>query len=323
MCASTLSAQPHERSTRWDRRRRADPDPWRSNPTGPPHPCPPTRCFPAACSAGSRGRLGPGPIRAQSIRRGSRVYQVYALKCGERDTTACEFFYREPSHERITLDFFVWLILGGPHPVLVDTGFGEEDARARGLRGYVSPAAMVSRLGVQPEEIPMALVTHLHWDHWAGYRHFPGAEFWIQQAEVAFWTGPVARYDAYRMSAQPAALAELVRLNYASRVRLVRGDREILPGLHVHRVGGHTAGLQIVSVETAKGRIVLTSDASPFYRNVERFQPVQIITSLPEMLAGFETIHALAGARERIVAGHDPEVASRFETVEPGIIRIA
>src|SRR5262249_4549956 len=53
-----------------------------------------------------RARSGPSPSGG-----GSRVYQVYALKCGERDTTACEFFYREPSHERITLDFFVWLIL--------------------------------------------------------------------------------------------------------------------------------------------------------------------------------------------------------------------
>ena len=109
------------------------------------------------------------------------MYQVYALKCGERDTTACEFFYREPSHERITLHFFVWLILGGPHPVLIDTGFGEDDAAARGLRGYVSPAAMLARLGVRADDIPTALITHLHWDHWAGYRHFPRAEFWIQR----------------------------------------------------------------------------------------------------------------------------------------------
>ena len=251
------------------------------------------------------------------------MYQVYALKCGERDTTACEFFYREPSHERITLHFFVWLILGGPHPVIVDTGFGEEDAAARGLRGYVSPAAMVARLGVAAEEIPLALVTHLHWDHWAGYRHFPRAEFWIQRDEVAFWTGAIARYDAYKMSANAPALAELVRLNYANRIRVVEGTREVLPGIHVHRLGGHTAGLQIVSVETARGRVVLTSDASHFYRNVERFQPVQIITSLPEMLAGFETIRSLAGSPRLIVAGHDPEVSTRFDTVEQGIIRIA
>ena len=251
------------------------------------------------------------------------MYQVYALKCGERDTTACEFFFREPSHEPITLHYFVWLILGGPHPVLVDTGFGEEDAAARGLRGYVSPAEMVARVGVRAEEIPTALVTHLHWDHWAGYRHFPEAEFWVQRDEVAFWTGAVARYDAYRMSANVGALAELVRLNYAKRVRIVEGTREVLPGITVHRLGGHTAGLQIVSVATAKGTVVLTSDASHFYRNVERGQPVQIITNLPEMLQGFETIRALAGSPRLVVAGHDPEVATRFERVEPGIVRIA
>jgi hypothetical protein len=50
---------------------------------------------------------------------------------------------------------------------------------------------------------------------------------------------------------------------------------------------------------------------------------VQIITSLPEMLAAFETIDRLAGDPGRIVAGHDPEVAARFKIVEPGIIRIA
>jgi glyoxylase-like metal-dependent hydrolase (beta-lactamase superfamily II) len=251
------------------------------------------------------------------------VYQVYALKCGERDTTACEFFFREPSHERLTLHFFVWLILGGPHPVVVDTGFGEEDAATRGLRGYVSPPAMLARAGVRAEDVPLALVTHLHWDHWAGFRHFPAAEFWIQRDEVAFWTGPAARYDVYKAPANVGALAELVRLNYGNRIRIVDGEREVLPGLHVHRIGGHTAGLQIVSVETARGRVVLASDASHFYRNVERLQPVQLITSLPEMLAGFETIRSLAGSARLIVAGHDPEVATRFEAVEPGIVRIA
>ncbi len=251
------------------------------------------------------------------------MYQVYALKCGERDTTACEFFYREPSHAPITLHFFVWLVLGGPHPVLVDTGFGEDDAAQRGIREYTSPGAMVARMGVRPEEVPVVLISHLHWDHWAGYRHFPGAEFWIQKDEVAFWTGPVARYDVYKAPANPTALGRLVTLNYENRIRLIEGEREVWPGLRVHWVGGHTAGLQIVSVETARGRVVLTSDASHFYRNVERYQPVQIITSLPQMLAAFDTMRALAGGPGLIVAGHDPEVAERFEVVEPGIVRIA
>jgi len=251
------------------------------------------------------------------------MYAVYALKYAERDTTACQFFYREPSHERLTLYYFVWLILGGPHPVLVDTGCQEDDARARGMRHYVSPAQVVARAGVKPDDVPVALVTHLHYDHWAGHRLFPAAEFWIQQDEVAFWTGPWGRSPAFRQSANVEALAGLVTLTYGDRVRIVHGDREVLPGIRVHRVGGHTAGLQIITVQTPRGPVVLTSDASHFYRNVETRQPVQIITSLPEMLAAFETIHALAGGARLIVAGHDPEVAERFEAVEPGIIRIA
>jgi len=230
------------------------------------------------------------------------MYEVFALKYGERDTTKCQFFYRESSHEKLTLDYFVWLILGGPHPLLVDTGFLDDDARARGIRSYVSPAAMVERAGIKASDIPISLITHLHYDHWAGHSLFPNAEFWIQGEEVAFWTGPFGRTPAFRGSANVDALARLVTLNYANKIRIVDGDHE---------------------VETRRGTVVLTSDASHFYHNVETRQPVQIITSLPEMLTAFETIDTLAGSAKLIVAGHDPQVAERFKSVEPGIIKIA
>jgi glyoxylase-like metal-dependent hydrolase (beta-lactamase superfamily II) len=251
------------------------------------------------------------------------MYEVYALKYAERDIAACNFFFREASHDLVTLHYYVWLILGGPHPILVDTGFLDDDARHRGIRNWVSPAAVVERAGVKAADIPLALITHLHYDHWAGHTLFPAAEFWVQQEEVAFWTGPFARHAGFRDAANVGAIANLVPLSYRERIRMVAGDREVLPGLRVHRVGGHTAGLQIVTVETAAGPVVLTSDAAHFYRNVERRQPVQIITNLPEMYAAFETIEALAGPAKLVVTGHDPQVADRFKPVEPGIIRIA
>ena len=251
------------------------------------------------------------------------VYEVYALKYGERDTTKCQFFYREGSHDKLTLHYFVWLIMGGPHPVLVDTGFLEDDAQERHIRGYVSPARVVEKVGVKPADIPISLISHLHYDHWAGHSLFPKAEFWIQKDEVAFWTGPFAATPAFRGSANVNAMAGLVTLNYANRVRAVQGECPVLPGLRVHWLGGHTAGLQIVTVNTARGPVVLTSDASHFYHNVETRQPVQIITNLPEMVQAFETIHTLAGPQKLIVAGHDPQVRERFKEVEPGIIKIA
>src|SRR5438094_4768740 len=94
------------------------------------------------------------------------MYQIYALKYAERDTPACGFFYREHSHETITLHYFVWLILGGPHPVLLDTGFQEDDVERRGIRNYVRPSLLVERMGVKVADIPIALISHLHYDHW-------------------------------------------------------------------------------------------------------------------------------------------------------------
>jgi glyoxylase-like metal-dependent hydrolase (beta-lactamase superfamily II) len=251
------------------------------------------------------------------------MYEIYALKYGERDTTTCQFFYRDSRHDPLTLHYFVWVILGGPHPVLFDTGFLEDDAQARGIRDYVSPATVVERVGLKAAEIPMALISHLHYDHWAGHSLFPRANFWIQKDEIAFWTGRYAAMPAFRGSANVEQLMQVVPLNYGNRLRIVHGDHEVLPGIRVHRVGGHTAGLQIVTVKTDRGTVVLTSDASHFYHNVETRQPTQIITSLPEMLEGFETIYELAGSEKLIVAGHDPLVADRFKPVAPGVIKIA
>jgi len=251
------------------------------------------------------------------------TYQIYALKYGERETREGQFFFRESSQKPLTLHFFVWVILGGPYPIVVDTGCTEADAKLKELRAFVSPADMLGRVGVKAAEVPLTLVSHLHWDHWGGYPYFPGSTFWLQREELEFWTGIAGQHENYRSFALPESLAQLVRLNYRGRIKLVTGEAEVLPGIKVHWVGGHTAGLQVVSVPTAKGTVVLTSDASHFYRNIERRDPVQIITNLPQMLAGFETIDALAGAKERVVVGHDPEVATRFEQVEPGIIKIA
>src|SRR5205823_1499828 len=87
------------------------------------------------------------------------------------------------------------------------------------------------------DAVPTALITHLHYDHWAGHSLFPAAEFWVQRDEIAFWTGPFARYEAFSGSQNVGALTNLVPLNYAGRIKVIDGDREVLPGLR----GGDSA----------------------------------------------------------------------------------
>jgi hypothetical protein len=208
------------------------------------------------------------------------MYEVYALTYGERDTTMCQFFYREHRHEPLTLHYFVWLIMGGPHPVLVDTGFRDDDAQARGIKNYVSPAEVVERFGVKASDVPLCLISHLHYDHWAGHTLFPNAQFWIQKDEVAFWTGRHAGTPAFRGSANVPSLANLVTLNYQGRIKIIDGAHEVLPGIRVPGVGTMPACDRERRDPRAPGD--LTSDASHFTKYRE--PPPSDHHELPEML---------------------------------------
>jgi glyoxylase-like metal-dependent hydrolase (beta-lactamase superfamily II) len=110
----------------------------------------------------------------------------------------------------------------------------------------------------------------------------------------------------------------MIRALYADRVQFHDGEGEIAPGVTVHRVGGHSDGLQVVRVETARGPVVLASDAAHFYANVARGNPFPIIFDLGAMTQGWKLAKKLAGGDEnRVVPGHDPEVRRIYPAV-PG-----
>ena len=75
---------------------------------------------------------------------------------------------------------------------------------------------------------------------------------------------------------------------YQNRVEFHRGDAEIAPGISVHRIGGHTAGLQCVRVHTARGWVVLASDASHYYEHFEQERCFPLVYHMGEMLEGLQ-----------------------------------
>ena len=87
------------------------------------------------------------------------------------------------------------------------------------------------------------------------------------------------------------------------RLLLLDGDAEVVPGLSVHLVGGHTAGMQVVRVETGHGTVVLASDAAHFYENLDDDRPAPLPHSMTGVYAAFDRIRELArghrGARAR------------------------
>ena len=87
---------------------------------------------------------------------------------------------------------------------------------------------------------------------------------------MAFVTG---RHMCHRHSSQLRSRrrrAAWCAWSIEDRVEFHDGDDELAPGVTLHRIGGHTAGLQWVRVHTKRGWVVLASDASHYYEHFER-----------------------------------------------------
>jgi glyoxylase-like metal-dependent hydrolase (beta-lactamase superfamily II) len=104
----------------------------------------------------------------------------------------------------------------------------------------------------------------------------------------------------------------MVRMVYGDRVVFHDGDEEIAPGVSVHHIGGHTRGLQSVTVNTPRGVVVLASDAAHYYESIEQETPFATLENLYLMLEGYRRLHQLAPSPDHIVPGHDPLVMERY-----------
>ncbi|MGH2819028.1 MAG: N-acyl homoserine lactonase family protein [Actinomycetota bacterium] len=240
-------------------------------------------------------------------------HRVFAIRYGYREATRAETFYGLDPHDGpMPMDYFMWAVVGDGPPVVVDTGFTLETAVRRNRDLTRDPIELLSSLGIEADRVLDVILTHLHYDHCGNMSAFPEARFWVQDTELRFWTGRHAGRGEMGKIVEPDDIAELVRLNFDRRVRFVDGVGTVAPGISVHRVGGHAPGLQVVRVETEQGPIVLASDASHYYENLERDRPFAIVHSLPEMYAAFDRLHELAASPGDIVPGHDPLVLERY-----------
>ncbi len=127
----------------------------------------------------------------------------------------------------------------------------------------------------------------------------------FEKAAEVVTTGAKALADVWQFA---PSFVDLVRRVYADRVSFYDGAHTLAPGIELVKIGGHTKGLQSVRVHTARGWVVLTSDASHYYENMEKPSPFPIVFHLGEMLAGYDTLRNLADSADHLVPGHDPLV---------------
>ena len=242
-------------------------------------------------------------------------YEVHAIKYAERDAVRAEHFVGGDPHDStpMPMDYFVWLIKDDTGKEwVVDTGFEQDDAQSRKRTLLRTAADGVALLGVNPEKVTDVIMTHFHYDHAGGVRQFPNATFHAQDQEMSFATGRDMTRKAYSHAFNVRHVQELVGRVFDQRVAFHDGDVELAPGLTLHLIGGHTRGLQVVRVDTGHGIVVLASDASHYWANMDEGRPFPIIDDLSKMVEGWEILRRLAGPEGVIIPGHDPLVFERF-----------
>ena len=256
-------------------------------------------------------------------------YEVHAIRFCHRAARRQDHFY-EPVDDPdapMPIDYYLWVARSPDRIVVMDAGYTPEVSARRGAhdgRTYLNrPLDTLAQLGVAADDVDTVTLSHLHYDHTGLVPAFPQARVVVQERELGFWCGPDARRAHFARLCEPDDVAGLVRRNLAGGVAMVDGDAEVAPGITVHRVGGHTPGTQVVRIATASGFVVVASDASHFYANVEQRRPYALVHTLPQMYDAFDRLEELATRPDLVVPGHDPAVIDRFPPSRPDLAGLA
>ncbi|MEM7170576.1 MAG: N-acyl homoserine lactonase family protein [Pseudomonadota bacterium] len=246
------------------------------------------------------------------------LWEVYAIKYAERNSrTRHQSFVLDDDHATPhDMDYFLWVLRSGSRTIVVDTGYDEAEGKRRGRPILRDPVPALKSVDVAADSVDTLILTHLHYDHAGGIDLFPRAQIHLQEAELSFVTGPCMCHGHLRKPFSADHVCSVIQRLYSGRITIHNGDGLIAPGVTVHHIGGHTAGLQAVRVKTKSGWFCLASDASHYYENFLTGTPFPIVVDVAAMLDGFQTIQGLASKPSLVVPGHDPLVFDYFEPMD-------
>lgn len=235
------------------------------------------------------------------------VKALYALQNGFLGFERSALFYGERSGERVRIPITCYLIRASDTTILFDTGISPRAlpglTRTAPLARFEDPDLLVHRLDsldLEPADVDLVVLSHLHFDHAGGAALFPDSELVVQQDEYAYAHYPAGFFASF-----------YYRKNFDlpdARWRLLEGDAEIVPGVTVLRSDGHTPGHQSVLVELAEtGPVILAGDCCYWQESIDNEIPPGVVWDPTRAMHSIKRLKTIARlTRGRIFPSHDP-----------------
>ena len=253
-------------------------------------------------------------------------FEIYALSDGTFALDGGQMFgvvpkvlwqKKAPADERnrIRLGLTCMLVRAHGKTLVIETGIGDKmDAKLADIYAIehttTLPAELAKR-GVELNGVDVVINTHLHFDHcgWNVRREgkqllptFPRARYFIQRGEWEHALAPTRR-DRGSYITECFAATE-------PQTEFLSGDAEILPGIHVEVVPGHTRTMQCVRIESEGARAFFISDLVPTVAHLAYPWIMSFDLYPMETLANKERLlPQLAAEKTLVVFPHDPNFA--------------
>ncbi len=264
------------------------------------------------------------------------IYEVYALKYFEgARTKVARVLYQQGWDQDLTINYYIWAAINKKNGevTLIDSGCaaeqGEVYRKAANNPGatYTHPKVLVERLGIKPEQVTRVVLTHMHGDHVNGMLDFPtlypNAQFYVQKRELNFWAfDPMVQKPAFKQFLNPPGTDAVVALAKTPRLTILDGDQFVGPEMEVLLCPGHTPGLMVVVLPTAKGQTIVASDLGHIFRTFTEDRPSGIITDIRPWMDSLDKVRPRAPLAN-IFPGHDALMATNFPRVAEGITQLA
>ena len=252
------------------------------------------------------------------------AYEIFAVKyAGPIVSSVAMVLWLTDWDTKIERNYYVWVVRGNGETLIVDCGVAPALAKARQIPGYVNPVEVLARIGVEASEVKKVIITHVHFDHISGIELFPNATFYIQDEEFHFWIkDPVAQKPPFLMVTDPVGNRYLADLEGTERLVCVKGDQAILPGIELLSAPGHTPGLQVVAVNTARGTAILGSDCGHLFRNYQEEVPSCFIVDLVAWMTSYDKVKSAVSSIDLLFPGHDMKMLTDYPMVADGITRL-